>query len=503
MVTTTGVVEGFQDGDVTRFRGIPYARPPVGQLRLRSPRPALPWNGVLPCRDWKSAASQRRIFVPLTAGRFQQVSEDCLTVNVTVPQVGSNDVHPVMFYIHGGAYILGSSSLSLYDGADLARNGCVFVSVNYRVGALGAMDLSSLSGEKHRIDSNLYLRDLVLALEWVRDNIAAFGGDPANVTIFGESAGAHCVQMLLSVPSAAGLFHRAICQSTAAGMIHTADEAAANAQLFARILGTEGRPPGEAVRTATPRALVRATHRLLAAKTSEAAFSLGVGPSIDGDILPAHPVTMMERGQAHHVPLIVGYNAEEVRLFNRILTRIMGLAAIDASAVDGMLNGLSAVDAKRVLDAYADHGAAQRSKGAVVAIISDAMFGSESWRVAQAHTRHSDTYFYRYDYAPQRLRHRLGPGAGHLTELFALFGLYKRRSGRLMAGRRDIAGALRVTEEVQRRWLQFARTGNPGIGWPAYDESRRQVLVFDTPSRIENDPNRIQRELWREVSAAT
>ena len=191
--TASGVVEGFHDRGVRRFRAIPYAEPPVGALRLRSPAPAKPWVGVLPCDSWKSASPQKRIYVPLSINRFQAVSEDCLTVNVTVPDETCGEALPVMFYIHGGAYVLGSSALALYDGVDLARRGCVFVSVNYRVGAYGAIDLSSLSDDRHTIDSNLYLRDLVLALRWVRDNIGAFGGDPNSVTIFGESAGAHCV----------------------------------------------------------------------------------------------------------------------------------------------------------------------------------------------------------------------------------------------------------------------------------------------------------------------
>lgn len=493
--TANGVVEGFHDRGVRRFRAIPYAEPPVGALRLRSPAPAKPWSGVLPCDSWKSASPQKRIYVPLSLNRFQAVSEDCLTVNVTMPDVASAEALPVMFYIHGGAYVLGSSALSLYDGADLARRGCVFVSVNYRVGAYGAIDLSSLSDDRHTIDSNLYLRDLVMALRWVRDNIAAFGGDPGSVTIFGESAGAHCVQMLLAVPAAAGLFQRAICQSTASGMIHTRDEAAANARRLVGYLGVDIRNPAEAVINARPRDLVRATHRLLTAKTRESAFSLGVGPSIDGDVVPDDPIAMMERGEAQRVPLIIGYNAEEVRLFNRLLTRVLSVSRFDARAVAGTLDALSPEAAKRVIDSYEGYP----SKAALVRLMGDAMFGSEAWRVARAYSRHASVYFYRYDYAPRPLR-RFGPGAAHATELFAVFGLFKRWPA--LAGKRDMAEALALTEDIQSRWLAFAGTGIPGLDWPGYTEPEHAVMVFDQHRRIDMDPHRVQRELWRDISRA-
>ncbi len=493
--TANGVVEGFRDTGVHRFRAIPYAEPPVGALRLRSPAPAQPWAGVLPCDSWKSASPQKRIYVPLSINRFQAVSEDCLTVNVTVPDETFGEALPVMFYIHGGAYVLGSSALALYDGADLARRGCVFVSVNYRVGAYGAIDLSSLSDDRHTIDSNLYLRDLVLALQWVRDNVAAFGGDPNSVTIFGESAGAHCVQMLLTVPAAAGLFQRAICQSTPSGMIHTRDEAAATARRLVEYLGVDIRSAAGAVVNARPRDLVRATHRLLTAKTRESTFSLGVGPSIDGEVVPDDPIAMMECGEAHRVPLIIGYNAEEARLFNRLLTRVMSLSRFDARAVAGTLGALGPEAAKRVISSYEGYP----SKAALVRLLGDAMFGSEAWRVAQAHSHHSSVYFYRYDYAPRPLR-RFGPGAAHATELFAVFGLFKRWPA--LAGKRDMQDALALTEDIQSRWLAFSRTGIPGTEWPVYREPEHAVMVFDQHRRIDLDPHRVQRELWRDLSRA-
>ena len=194
----SGTVEGFTRDGVNRWRSIPYARPPVGP-RLRAPQPVQPWPGVRYCHGFGYCAPQQRKYTILAPGKYQPMSEDCLTLNVVTPKRPADQPLPVMVFIHGGGYLLGSSATPIYDGAALARNGGVYVSVNYRLGALGCLDLSSLSNREITIDDNLFLRDLVMALRWVRDNIAVFGGDPDKVTIFGESAGAHAVATLLAV----------------------------------------------------------------------------------------------------------------------------------------------------------------------------------------------------------------------------------------------------------------------------------------------------------------
>ena len=208
----SGTVEGFTRDGVNRWRSIPYASPPVGPLRYRAPRPVQPWPGVRYCHGIGYCAPQQRVYTMLAPGRYQPMSEDCLTLNVVSPVDAAQEQQPlpVMVFIHGGGYMLGSSATPIYDGASLARRGCVYVSVNYRLGALGCLELSSLSTAEVTIDDNLFLRDLVMALRWVRENIAAFGGDPDNVTIFGESAGAHAVSTLLAIPDAKGLFSQAI-----------------------------------------------------------------------------------------------------------------------------------------------------------------------------------------------------------------------------------------------------------------------------------------------------
>lgn len=184
-----GVVEGFTRDGVHRWRSIPYAAPPVGPLRFRDPRPVQPWSGVRSAHAYGKCAPQHRMYTMTGVGKYQPMGEDCLTLNVVAPERIDDEPLPVMVFVHGGAYLLGSSATPIYDGAGLARRGCVYVSVNYRLGPLGCLDLSALSTPEYRIESNLFLKDLLLALRWVRNNIAVFGGDPDKVTIFGKAPG--------------------------------------------------------------------------------------------------------------------------------------------------------------------------------------------------------------------------------------------------------------------------------------------------------------------------
>ena len=237
---SSGTVEGFTRDGVNRWRSIPFAQPPVGPLRFR--RRGRCSRGPVCATATGSAIASTAAHVHRAECRQVPVDgEDCLTLNVTTPKRRRDEPMPVMVFIHGGGYILGSSATPIYDGAALARKGCVYVSVNYRVGAPGCLDLSSLSSPDAPIDDNLFLRDLVMALRWVRDNIAVFGGDPDNVTIFGESAGAQAVATLLAVPAAKGLFAHAISESPASGMVGTSDVRAEYAEQFTSLLGVANR----------------------------------------------------------------------------------------------------------------------------------------------------------------------------------------------------------------------------------------------------------------------
>ncbi len=491
--TASGTVEGFTRDGVSRWRSIPYARPPVGRLRYRAPQPVQPWRGVRYCHGFGNCAPQQRMYTILAPGKFQPMSEDCLSVNVTAPAGRAQESLPVTVFIHGGGYMMGSSATPIYDGAALARKGCVFVSVNYRLGALGCLELSSLSTDDVIIDDNLFLRDLVAALRWVRENIAVFGGDADNVTIFGESAGAHAVATLLATPESKGLFTQAISQSPSNGMTRGAEVAADYAARFAAQLGVGEGDAAEALLTARPAELVDALGRLIVEGQREMLGAFAIGPTFGTEFLPQDPVVAMARGDAHPVPLVVGTNADEGRLF----TRFLKLLPTTERAIERLLSRVDPVQRERILAAYPGYP----DSAACVALGGDFVFGSAVWQIAQAHSRHTPTFVYRYDYATRALRWS-GLGATHATELLAVFDIYRSRFGRLLAAGPDSRAARRVSDDMQQRWLSFACRGVPGDDWPPYDCRERAVLVLDRQRRVEFDPHSARRRAWQGFSLA-
>ncbi len=489
----SGTIEGFTRDGVHRWRSIPYARPPVGRLRFRAPRPVEPWPGVRYCHGFGYCAPQPRRYTLLGVGKYQPMGEDCLTLNVVAPESPADEPLPVMFFIHGGGYFMGSSATPLYDGAALARRGCVYVSVNYRLGALGCMDLSALSTPEHPVDGNLFLRDLVMALRWVRDNVAVFGGDPGNVTIFGESAGAHAVATLLAVPQANGLFSRAISQSPASGMLRSAESAARFAGRFAEALGARPEEAGRALMSARPAELGRALERLVRNGMGAMPGAFPVGPAFGTDYLPLDPVVAMRDGSAHHVPLIVGNNADEGRLF----TRFLPLLPTNQPMIEALLADSDAERRQRITAAYPGYP----NSSACVELGGDFAFGTATWQIAQAHSRHAPTYVYRYDYAPRTLQWS-GLGATHAMELLAVFDTYRTRFGSVLTAAADQRSARKVSTDVQKRWRAFSLTGVPGEDWPRYDEERRAVWVFDRKPRVEYDPRADRRLAWEGFTLA-
>jgi para-nitrobenzyl esterase len=237
--------------------------------------------------------------------------------------------------------------------------------------------------------------DLVAALEWVRDNIAAFGGDPDRVTIFGESAGAHAVATLLAVPAARSLFAGAIIESPASGMVRRSDAAARFADQFAELLGARPNDAAATLTAAEPRQMVKALDRLLAQAVSDLAGSFAIGPTVDGDYLPRDPVAAMARGEAHRVPVIVGNNAEEGRLF----TRWLKMVPMTEPVIERLLADLDPAARERITAAYPDYP----RPDACMRLGADMCFGTAAWHIAEAHSQHAPTWLYRYDYAPRTL----------------------------------------------------------------------------------------------------
>ncbi|MEJ2870087.1 carboxylesterase/lipase family protein [Actinomycetospora sp. OC33-EN08] len=490
VVTTAGAVRGRARDGLLSWRGLPYAAAPVGPRRWRAPAPVEPWSGVRDATAFGPVPPQERTGEFLGAGKHTPMDEDCLTLNVLAPAAPSAGPRPVMVWFYGGAFVVGAASATTYRGAGLVRTGdVVYVSVNYRLGALGYLDFSALSTDERPIEANLGLRDQIAALEWVRDNIAAFGGDPDDVTVFGESAGAISVTTLMTVPSARGLFHRAIAQSSAPGVAYSPERAGAWGARYVRelevVLGRGG-DPVDLLDAASTEQLLHAARRFRHV-ADETPGVLLTAPVVDGDLLPEAPLDAFAAGRSHPVPLVIGTNDTEGRLFELPGLR-MDLMLSDQRA-DAVFAATQPDLREQVLAAY--RGTPHRRD-----LGGDYLFWYPSVQVMEAHSAAGNAvYAYRYDLASPLLR-LLGLRATHGAELYAVFGLVEATAVRVMTmlgGRR----ALRVvSRSLQRDWTTFARTGAPASHWPRYSAEDRLTRIVDAHDRIESDPRRGRRLAW-------
>ncbi|MCF8590044.1 carboxylesterase/lipase family protein [Gordonia liuliyuniae] len=486
--TAEGVVRGRRSGDVNRWLGIPYASPPVGRWRFRAPQPVQPWSGVRDGTTYGDAAVQHASGSRAGAFVIQPQSEDCLTINVTAPANSSGELRPVMVFIHGGGYFFGCSAMDMYHGNNLAARGdVVFVSLNYRLNAFGYIDFTPFATADGPIDSNLGVRDQVAALQWVQRNIAAFGGDPDNVTIFGESAGGAAVTTLFATPAADGLFHRGIAQSAPVDWAHDADTAADIARGCIAALGIRVGEAAETLRFAPPQRLRRAVSEVARGRLVNKPGEWTLAPVVDGDYLPSHPFDAFADGTAHRVPLIIGRNRNEGSFFSKVLDAI--------PTTDAKLRRMFATSDSVPLDSIAKHYTEYSPKRAAVCMGADYTFLRPLVATVEGHSRYAPTYTYRYDFAPRTLN-LLGFGATHTSEMIAVFGLDRSPAGwalTALGGRKNLRA---VTEQVQGHWINIAHHGEPLSSWPRYTATERDTLVFDTHTRVVEDPERDRRLAW-------
>ena len=478
----SGVVRGRSEGGVAVFRGVPFARPPVGKLRLAAPAPVEPWDGVREAASFGPPPPQSSV---LGAPATSDADGDWLTVNVWSPDLGAARL-PVMVWVHGGGYVYGWSGDPLFDGGMLAREGVVVVTFNYRLSAEGF-------GHFPGAPVNRGLLDQVAALRWVQDEIGAFGGDPDRVTVFGESAGAGSIAALLTMPSAAGLFHRAIAQS-APGIYFTEALAADIGTAVADRLGVP--PSAAAVAACPPSQLNAAADEVARTMSGTARWGFAAhqqqpfAPVVDGDVLPDVPGRALAAGAAAGVDLVVGHTRDEYRLFLAVQGR---LGQVTAEQADEALRTL-APDPAGYRAAYPDAGAERLYE----LVHSDWLFRMPSLRLAEAHRAHGRTYLYELTWPAPGMGGALG--ACHGLGLPLTFGNLTVGAGAFLIGPEPPPGTAELSARVRAAWTAFATTGDPG--WPAYDDDERSTWLVDSEPAVAAYPERAAQQLWADHSFA-
>ncbi|MEO6880313.1 MAG: carboxylesterase family protein [Mycobacteriaceae bacterium] len=487
---TGGQVRGVEEGGVARYLGVPYAAAPFGEQRMAPPAPVAPWEGVRDASAY-GATVPKGDYPP----QYQRLlteqaipGQECLNLNVWTP-MGSASGLPVLVWIHGGSFMNGSGSVLEYDGSAFARDGVVCVTINYRLAAEGFLytDTDAVDGT-----ANLGLQDQVGALRWVQDNIAAFGGDPARVTVAGESAGAMSVTTLLAMPSAHELFAQAITQSGAAAHTLTPEQGLMVTRTLAEALDVE--PTRAALASVGLSALVQAASNLVVqvqtapdpVKWGSLALSLlPFAPVVDGTVLPRHPLEAFAAGAASDVRVLVGSNREEARLF------LVAPGAIEHVDEPTMVGGSGAYGLPpEGLEVYRRNRPDASPGDVLASVVTDWFFAVPALRHAEAREAGGGTtWAYRFDRPSPADNH--GFGACHAVEIPFVFDTIGIEQSHALVGDTP---SQQVADTTHGTWVSFISTGEPG--WAPYTTQTRTTGVFTEQLTVVDDPNEDERRTW-------
>jgi para-nitrobenzyl esterase len=507
-----GVVHGNMAQGVAAFKGIPYAAAPFGPNRFQPPQPAEPWEGVRQALNYGPTVPKAPYVAPFDVliPETDLPGQECLNLNIWSPDLHQGRL-PVMVWIHGGAFMNGSGSDPLYDGTRFARDGVVCVTFNYRLGAEGFLFLGDGI-------ANLGLLDQIAALQWVQENIVAFGGDPHNVTVFGQSAGACSIATLLSMPRARGLFRRVIAQSGAAHHAISSATARRVGQYLAQKLGVE--PTLKAITAVPIDRLIRAQQEwstgAVARRYAEvvamrekrkaqgevgpdaggppeqlhwdevAADVMPFEPVVDGEILPRRPIESIVAGAGSEVDVLVGTNTDEYRLF------VIPIGVINFISDDFLAAAVAAcgLPVPETLTTYRATRPAASPGELLMAIVTDWIYRLPAIRLAEAHTRGSGrTYMYEFAWKSPQFAGQLG--ACHLIELPFVFDNLDKQG---LEGLLGTHPPQQVADIIHAAWVAFATSGDPG--WPSFDLQRRATMCFDTTPEVVEDLRSAERALW-------
>jgi para-nitrobenzyl esterase len=499
--TLTGKIQGAFSDSVLSFKGVPYAAAPVGAGRFKPPAKPAPWTDICDASQFGARAMQKpnalnlaqaiqEIFVDTS---LPPVSEDCLSLNVWTPALDDGGDRPVMVWLHGGAFISGSGAAPRTDGTSLAAKGnVVVVTLNHRLGAFGYLHLGELGGADFAQSGNAGMLDIVAALEWVRDNIEKFGGDPDNVTLFGESGGGAKICALMAMPAARGLFHKAIVQS---GPSVETMSAAAATDTARQVMSELGAASVEDLVGAPADKLLAAQNAVLA-RLGALSFAnrrkQGFNPVIDGTTLPGGPFAPTAPALSAHIPLMIGTNRDEMNLFFGFAPWAEGLTEAGLPEAARPFLGDRA---EAIIAAYRAARPDATPRDLVLAIATDQSIRLPSLTIADRKVaqKAAPVFVYLFTWATPVLDGRLG--SCHALEIPFVFDNLDKTP---LTG--DAPTRLVLADAMSRSWIEFAYKDDPNHGgipyWPAYSTADRPTMIFDLQCRVENDPRGAERKAW-------
>ncbi len=492
--TSAGRVRGTVVQDIKIFKGIPYGGTTAGRNRFMPPTKPMAWNGTRDAFAFGPTAPQ----TVGTAGQSNAPAEgeDCLVLNVFTPALGDGRKRPVMVWLHGGGFSTGSGSGRILDGTNLARTGdAVVVTINHRLNVFGFTYLGEALGPDFARSGGVGMLDIVAALQWVRDNIDRFGGDPNLVTIFGQSGGGRKVATLMSMPGAKGLFHRAIIES---GAVLRLTEAADAVHYTSLLLAELGLKPGQVreLQNAPMASLLAANAAVLARLTVRAPGWTANSPMVDGKVLPSHPWDPAAPALSASIPLLIGYARTEETLYDRPTTEKL---ALDDAGLKQRVAARLGANPELVIDAYRRTYPEATPWDLHILIATDHPRGTYSRELAKRKAKQgaAPAFLYRFDWeTPEGGGHMRSPHTIEIQFVFNNIAL----GGPLISKRQD---AYALAEKVSAAWVAFARTGNPNIPqlprWPAYSSGPRDTMLFNNDNRVEQDPAREGRLAMEQV----
>ena len=492
VATRSGDVRGYLEDDIHVFKGIPYGADTSGSNRFRPALNPAPWSGALDCVEYGQTAAQMQ-------GGQAVGSEDCLVMNIFTPAVNDSQRRPVMLWLHGGGFQTLSGSSPMYDGVNLCKRGdVVVVSLNHRLNIFGFLHLGDIMGEEFAQAGNVGMLDIVHALRWIREHIAAFGGDPGNITIFGESGGGRKVSTLLAMPDAQGLIHRAIIQSGPGMALQPRDRAHEMALSVLRELDIR---PGDAaaLQAVSMQAMLRAFAMVESRLDGDARFKgiqeqRGFVPTVGIESLPQHAFNPAATPLSASVPILIGSNKHEYAYFGARDPEVQR-RELSMDALRERLQVITGAAADRVLDVYQRAYPEADASWLWILITSDRTYRFDSITMAQRRAVANDhapvwMYYFEWETPANDMK------AHHALEISFVFDNTTRVPA--MSGGGPEAAAL--AEKMSSAWINFARHGNPGTPqlpqWPAYDIEERNTMVFNNQSRVVSDPHAEVRQLW-------